>query len=409
MPPISVSAAVVRPEAQIDTRSRTRPGFSLVSTGARLQFAVGVALISTIPLLCLWYLAVRTSAGQNPLQASAALTIPLLLGAGLGGYAILRKYPVNIVRLRSYLLNMAQGDLPKHVELLKDGGDIEVVEEYLNLIVGQLRERLEILKDEKLKLQQQLYQAQKLESLGVMAAGAAHDFNNLLQGMVGQLDSLQSHVDTQSPANADIRQMEQFVQRASELTTQMLVYSGKGKFVMEPLDMTRLVREMEVLLNASVRKGIEIRCDLAEGLPPVHADATQKRQVVMNLVINASDAIGPVGGTITIATRSMDCGKVDFSRAFVSGNIPEGPCVCIEVRDTGCGMKQENCARIFDPFYTTKQGGRGLGLAVVLGIVHAHKGAIAVESEPGKGSRFMYLIPAPRGSSLPGSHPGAGA
>lgn len=373
---------------------RAKGQSSLVSAGARVQFAIGVSLISVIPLLAVWYLHLVGGVENIAFDVRSIMIVLLVLLAGGSGYLILRKYPVNIVKLRGYLERMIYGQLPDQVSLLKAEDDIAVVEKCLNVIIGQLRERLEILQQEKKALQQQLFQVQKMESLGVMAAGAAHDFNNLLMGMLGNINFLSEHIPTDSPARMNVREMETLVQRASDLTKQMLVYSGRGRFQMEKVDVSALVRDMSQLLRSQVGRGVEILYDVTDGLPPVEADPTQMRQVIMNLVLNASEAIGTVGGTITVATRKVHCDPKTFVDECVSGKPPEGECVCLEVADTGCGIDAEKRASIFDPFFSTKPKGRGLGLAVVLGVLSAHRGAIMVESEPGKGSRFVCLVPA---------------
>ena len=363
---------------------------SLVTRGARVQFATGVALVSIIPLLTFLYLYLnRTAFGADTL-----VVVLLLAVTGFGGYGILRKYPVNIVRLRGYLEHMIYGELPEQVQLLKAEDDIAAVERCLNLIVDQLRERLGILQQEKKNLQQQLYQMQKMESLGVMAAGVAHDFNNLLTGILGNVNLLSERVRDNAEVRQNIKDMEDLVMRASELTHQMLTYCGKAQSVMVPVDANMIARDMDALLSAAVAKGVHLQCDLAGDLPKVHADPTQLRQVMMNLVINASDAIGARGGKITIATRAIHCDRNDFLGACINGKLPEGECVCIEVGDNGYGIDAEKQAKIFDPFFSTKPRGRGLGLAVVLGIIVAHKGAVVLESEPGKGTMFRILLPA---------------
>jgi signal transduction histidine kinase len=317
----------------------------------------------------------------------------LLTTAAGGGYAILQKYPINIVRLRGYLERVISGELPEQVLLFKAEDDIVAVERCLNLILEQLKERLDLLQEEKKTLQQQLYQAQKMESMGMMAAGAAHDFNNLLTCIMGNIGLLSDHLPKEPDALRLVQDMELAVQRATDLTNQMLIYSGRGKFAMEDIDLSTLIKEMQSLLKTAVGKGVKLCFKLEEDMPLVKVDPTQKRQVIMNLVINASDAIGSRGGVITIATREIDCAADNFAQALVYGKLPKGRCACLEISDTGCGMEPEKVARIFDPFFTTKPKGRGLGLAVVLGIVVAHKGAIVVESEPGKGTRFMNLVP----------------
>ena len=365
----------------------------LISRGARVQFAIGVALISIIPLLVFWYFNVAGEYGEPIGGFQNLLVLMMLTAAGVGGYTILQKYPLNIVRLRGYLERVIGGELPEQVGLLKAEDDVAAIEHCLNLIIAQLKERLDLLQQEKKSLQQQLYQAQKMESMGLMAAGAAHDFNNMLTSIMGSISLLSDHLPRKPDALSLVQDMELAVQRAADLTNQMLIYSGRGKFAMEDIDLSSLIKEMQPLLKSSVGRGVELRFSLSDNLPMVKADPTQKRQVIMNLVINASDAIGARGGSITVSTREVACSADDFANAVVNGKLPKGRCVCLEVSDTGCGMDPEKKAKIFDPFFTTKPKGRGLGLAVVLGIVVAHKGAIVVESEPGRGTSFLNLIP----------------
>ena len=365
----------------------------LMSRGARVQFAIGVALISVIPLLVFWYFNVNAEGGASVNGFQNLIVLMLLTSAAVGGYTILQKYPLNIIRLRDYLERVIGGELPDQVKLLKAEDDVAAIEQCLNLILAQLKERLDLLQQEKKSLQQQLYQAQKMESMGLMAAGAAHDFNNMLTTIMGSVGLLADHLPKDPSAEDLLKELELAVQRAAELTNQMLVYSGRGKFVMEDVDLTKLIVDMQPLLKSSVGKKVALRFSLAGGLPVVKADPTQKRQVIMNLVINASDAIGDRGGTITVSTREVACASAEFTGALVNGALPKGRCVCLEVGDDGCGMDAGKLAKVFDPFFTTKPKGRGLGLAVVLGIVVAHKGAMIVESEPGRGTRFINLIP----------------
>lgn len=248
--------------------------------------------------------------------------------------------------------------------------------------------------EERRRLEAQLQHTQKLESLGILAGGIAHDFNNLLTGILGYADLALLELPPDSPVRQYISEAANGARRAAELTRQMLAYSGKGRFVVEPLDLSAVVREMAPLLQISVSKRCHLLFDLKPGLPLVEADATQVRQVVMNLVINASEAIGEHDGRVAIATGVRSCDRAVLAQTYLDENLPEGPYVFLEVKDDGCGMSEETRARIFDPFYTTKFTGRGLGLSAVLGIVRGHRGAIQCQSEPGQGTTFRALFPA---------------
>ena len=236
--------------------------------------------------------------------------------------------------------------------------------------------------------------AQKLESLGVLAGGIAHDFNNILMSIIGNADLALMRINKESPARENLRQIETAAARAADLAKQMLAYSGKGKFVIENLELNLLLEEMLHMLEVSISKKAVLRLNLAPHLPKVEVDATQLRQIVMNLVINASEAIGDRSGVIAITTGCMDCDKNYLKNVWLSENLGAGMYVFLEVADTGCGMSKEVLERLFDPFFTTKFSGRGLGMAAVLGIVKGHRGAIRVYSEPGKGSTLKILLPA---------------
>jgi len=239
----------------------------------------------------------------------------------------------------------------------------------------------------------QMLHAQKLESLGVLAGGIAHDFNNLLAGIVGYADLALDRLESGSSAREPLGHVVDAAKRAAELTKQMLAYSGRGQFLVEPVDLSQLVREMADLAAVSVSKNAVLKYHLAENLPATEADATQIRQVVMNLITNASEAIGEQSGVIAIATGAIEGAEADLTRIHLPANVPQGTCVFLEVRDTGCGMDERTQSRAFDPFFSTKFTGRGLGLAAVLGIVRSHRGAIEIHSTPGRGTTFRVLFP----------------
>ncbi|MCP4639897.1 MAG: PAS domain S-box protein [bacterium] len=248
------------------------------------------------------------------------------------------------------------------------------------------------------RLEAQFQHAQKLESLGVLAGGIAHDFNNLLVGIMGNAGLTLSKLPAESPVRQYVERVEATAQRAAELTNQMLAYSGKGAFVLRQLDLSNLAREMGHLLEASISKKVTLKFDFDPELPLVKGDPAQLQQVLMNLITNASDAMGDDPGIVTLRTRTMDLDSEYLAGTFVDDDLGPGLYVCLEVADTGCGMDEDVKSRVFDPFYTTKFAGRGLGLAAVLGIARSHKGAIKVYSEPGRGTTFRLLVPALAGT-----------
>jgi PAS domain S-box-containing protein len=259
-------------------------------------------------------------------------------------------------------------------------------------ICRDISERLR-LQEEKDRFDRKLLETQKLESLGILAGGIAHDFNNLLTAVLGNASLAKIEVPEDSPAQKSIEEIEIAAERAADLCSQMLAYSGQGRFVITRLNLTTLVMETLELIQASVSKRARLELYLAERLSAVQGDATQFRQVVMNLVINGGEALGDGPGTVTVKTGEMSADPEWIRDAQIVPETWEGNYVFLEVSDTGCGMSPDTLARIFEPFFTTKFTGRGLGLAAVLGIVRSHRGALKVKSEVGSGSTFIMALP----------------
>lgn len=257
------------------------------------------------------------------------------------------------------------------------------------------------------KIEEQMLHVQKLESLGVLAGGIAHDFNNILLAILGNAELALMRLVPESPARSNLLQIEKAAQRAADLAQQMLAYSGRGHFVIERLDINAMITEMSQILEVSISKKAAMRVNLADNLPLFEGDATQIRQILMNLVINASDAIGDGNGVIAITTGAMKCDRAYLSKIWLYDRLEEGTYLYFEVADTGCGMDQETMAKIFDPFFTTKFTGRGLGMAAVLGIVRGHHGAITLYSELGKGTSFKVFLPAAYKASALSTHTAA--
>ncbi len=283
------------------------------------------------------------------------------------------------------------GELVEVQAVGRDVTDRRAAEDARRELEADLRAR-----EQQQRYERQLVQSQKLESLGVLAGGIAHDFNNLLTGMLGYASLCRMRLPPDDPISEDLKRIERAAQRAAELCQQMLAYAGRGQFVVRPIDLNALTQEMTQLLATVLSKKAVLKYNLAVGLPAVQADATQVRQVVMNLITNASDAIGERSGVITLSTGLIDADARYLAEIQADGLAP-GRYVYLEVSDTGCGMTDEVRAKIFDPFYTTKFTGRGLGLAAVLGIIRGHKGAIKVYTQPGRGSTFKVLFPALNG------------
>jgi len=300
------------------------------------------------------------------------------------------------------LERLAKGDRVDHFEtarVRKDGRRIEVSLSISPVYDkdGNVRGASHVARDitERHNLETQRLHAQKLESLGVLAGGVAHDFNNLLTGILGNASLV---AESMHPANPNRRILDECIQaaeRAAQLTRQLLAYAGKGRFVTEAINLSKLVREISSLILASISRKVQIRLELADDLPSIEGDASQIQQVIMNLIINGAEAIGESVGLVvcTTATQIVDEAYI-LNLGSEASQIVPGLYVMLEIHDSGCGMDESALSRIFEPFFSTKFVGRGLGLAAVSGIVHGHKGALKVYSSVGKGSTFKVLFPA---------------
>ncbi len=259
--------------------------------------------------------------------------------------------------------------------------------------IGQDITNIKFQEEQNRKIENQMLHAQKLESLGILAGGIAHDFNNILMGILGNTDLALYDISPTSPTKKYLEEIETSSIRASELCRQMLAYAGKGKFEIININLNDIIEEMINILEVTISKKVVIKYEFMPVTPAINADPTQIRQVIMNLVVNASDAIGDKSGIISIKTGVLDCDDPYLQESMINNNQEKGLYVFVEITDTGSGMNKKTIEKIFDPFYTTKFTGRGLGLAAVQGIVNGHDGAIRVYSEVDKGTSFKLLFP----------------
>jgi signal transduction histidine kinase len=302
------------------------------------------------------------------------------------------------------LVMTSYGDEQKAVQAMKAGALDYVVKsaesfaEMPRIIERALREwRLIIEKRraeaERLEMERRLLHTQKLESLGVMAGGIAHDFNNLLTAILGHADLALLSLSPTVPARHNLEEIVKASRRAADLCQQLLAYTGKGRFVIEPIQFDELIEEMVHLLRTIISKRVILNLNLHRHLPRIEGDPSQIRQVLMNLVMNASEAIGDMSGVVTISTGVTFCDRGFLRDTYLDDDLCEGHYVTLDVSDTGCGMDRETRERIFEPFFSTKFTGRGLGMSAVLGILRSHRGAVNVYSEPGKGTEFRMFFP----------------
>lgn len=265
-------------------------------------------------------------------------------------------------------------------------------------VAWDITERIEG-ENQRREMEERMLRSQKLESLGVLAGGIAHDFNNLLTPIVGNAGLLLTDLPEDSPARRWAAAIQTAGHRATKLTTQMLAYAGQQGRQLRAMDVSAVIDDVSLLLETTASSASRVHYELARDLPPVHGDTGQITQVVMNLVANASDAMGPDGGRIDIRTEVLDASREFLDGCYLGESRQDGAFVVLEVIDDGPGLDPELREQIFDPFFTTKFTGRGLGLAVVLGAVQAHGGALQIESEPGHGACFRILLPSLRGDT----------
>lgn len=247
--------------------------------------------------------------------------------------------------------------------------------------------------EERQQYERRIQDAQRLESLGVLAGGIAHDFNNLLAAILGNIDLALLSIPQNLPACNDLRTAVMVTHRAADLARQMLACSGNGHSLVGPVDLPALLRDTVHMIHTSIPKTATVHFQLPDSMPTIQADATQMRQVIMNLVLNAAEALEQHPGTIGVSAGSLELQGLPSTQLWPREPLPPGSYAYIEVTDTGVGIPPESLSKIFDPFFSTRLVGRGLGLAAVLGIVRGHKGAIQVDSTPGKGSTFRILFP----------------
>lgn len=333
---------------------------------------VGLAVYIALPVSAAWLFGYRAALWTAAACFGSATVMALLESIGIGPLHYFQGRPVGIWFL--LLECTVMGVVP------------------VSMVLSSLRQALtqsRLAEAELKRTQEENLNRQKLESVGVLASGIAHDFNNLLGGILAEAQLVEDEIPSGSPVAEDVQRIKALAARASEIVRQLMVYAGRESSGLEPVDLSRLVDEMLELLKVSISKHAMLKTELAGDIPKVWGQAAQLRQIVMNLIINASEALGEKDGVITVTTS-----LVTLDRDSGSANaLPVGHYVRLVVADNGPGITDEQRSKIFDPFFTTKFQGRGLGLAVVQGVVRTHGGAIRVDSAPGQGTAFQILLP----------------
>jgi PAS domain S-box-containing protein len=271
---------------------------------------------------------------------------------------------------------------------------------------GDLRGFAKVVRDftERRRLDEAVRQTQKLESVGVLAAGVAHDFNNVLTAILGNIALLRRRLERNGKDEQSDKLLtgaERAANRAADLVRQLLNYAGKGRRELQPVDICQVVHDALAIVQASVSRKITLRSDVPDACPRIPADVGQLQQLVLNLVLNAAEAIGDEKGEVRVRVRVRIVSDIELAERFAGYALPAKSYTELVVTDTGAGMDEATLEKIFDPFFTTKFMGRGLGLAAALGVVRSHGGGIAVESSPGRGTTFTVLLPVEDGNELP--------
>lgn len=271
---------------------------------------------------------------------------------------------------------------------------VEPLRDSMGEITGTVGVAVDI--TERLASEQALQHSQRLESLGLMAGGVAHDFNNLLVSLLGQASLAMNKLPSDSPAQFHIEKAVEAAETAASLTRQLLAYSGRGQFEIQPLQLNQIIDENQHLFEAAASHLVAIETDLDESLPLIEADPGQMQQVIMSLILNAVEATEEHSGQVVLRTRArmLDEAEGESPASYTGRPLPSGPYVCLEVSDNGRGLDPETAKRIFEPFFSTREGGRGLGLAAVLGIARGHKAGLEVNSRVGQGTTFRLYFPA---------------
>ena len=412
---------------------------SLSSRGARVQFEIAVALTSVIPLLALAYFATRGFWEEGRGMGVQELLVGLVIVLVALGYGLLVKYPLTVIKLRRYLENMVKGELPAEIRLDESEDDITSIQRCMNMILAQLRTRVETLEKEQTRLETELCQAQKLQAIGTLAAGIAHEINTPIQfvsdntkflsetvlDILGLLDAYrQMRAECEAgrltpEVVAEIAALEKaidldFVEKEIPAAiAQSLEGLGQAAEIARSLkDFARMVHEDEKIdtdINKAVESSVtvsrnewkyvaEVKTDFDPGLPVVSCFPGDIKQVIVNLVVNAAHAIGDV-----VKRNSKEKGRITITTRH------DGEMVVISVADTGTGIPQAVRDRIFEPYFTTKRGGKGTGLGLSIAqslVVGKHQGALTFKTEEGKGTTFEIRLPLTTShrSTAEGSH-----
>ena len=352
---------------------------------------MGLALVSVIPILVLLYIHAQGVPASPALGIWYVIIYLIVLAMGLTGFFLLHRHPSHLVTLRTRLEKTVQRELPGTALKEASPDDVAAIDRYLTVLIEGLKAKVGTEEEEKARLQQQLFQAQKIESLGAMATGMAHDFNNCLAAIVGNI-SIAIRDLPESPAREHARQAESVALRAVDIANHLLLAAGRGRMAPEKLDLSAVVQDAMASVKSAVPENVTIDSRLSDSMPPITGDREQIRQAIAHLIVNAAESYLGAPGAVRVTTGSIHYGRDQLSRLFLDMNLPDDIYAYVEVADQGSGIAPDLHSRMFDPFFTTKLRGPGMGLAIVQGVARAHFAGIKVDTAIGQGSSFRLLF-----------------
>ncbi len=364
-----------------------------ISRGARYHYGIGIALVSVVPALVLVVLATRAAGGLDGDAVTVALAAITLVIAMLG-HVVLRKYPSSVARLRAYTEQIARGEAPERVSLPRRESDLEAIERSMNLIIAQLRAKVEALEVERHMLRERLFKARKMQSLGLMATGAARVFSGLLDTLDRHVGELKLLAAEATPEWTSAMLIEQTVRHGRELVNQLRVVAGERTPERMRIRLSPLVGDTLDLLRRYVLADTRIDYRPADGLPECLGDPTLVQQAATCMVLHAARmGKATTARTIEVVTEAVDLSEEDLAEAVPPEHIRAGRWLSLRVATPAVMLDEVQRSQVLDPFYAIDGNDGDIGLAAVLGIAQAHHGLVTVSSAPDAGATFRLLLP----------------
>lgn len=364
---------------------------------SQAAFWSAVAMMTVVPMLTFIYVYEKLLTGTE--SSWDLIVCPIAAFVAIAGYVSLRRHSQGISRIHRQIHRALETIQYQYPSPLHRHSDTEAVEQELSTLLSRLTLKLEASNREKTRLEEELFFAQKVESLGALATGVAHDFNNLLAAAQGNIGIAKRHC-SQGPALDHLEQAEAITARAINLMSELLIYSGRGPVNFQQINLTALVRSKATTLEKTIPAGIKIEYSLPDTMPHFWGDESLIALALVNLVTNAAEGYQGNPGVVRITTESRQMSKKDLVDCLFPENLPEDLYAVVRVEDSGCGIPPQNLPVVFDPFFTTKIRARGMGLPMILGIMRTHSGGIILRSALGEGTAVHLLFPTSRKPDL---------